>query len=98
MRLLDTPFKKVIALCNFSADDPVKRSETRGEPDRSFFRQERGSHVDTRRNQIAEQNLALAAPAAEHIALRLALNDTLPVPHPVYDRYHAALPEDLRLP
>lgn len=54
--------------------------------------------MDTRRNQIAEQNLALAAPAAEHIALRLALNDTLPVPHPVYDRYHAALPEDLRLP
>lgn len=54
--------------------------------------------MNTRRNQIAAQNLALAAPAAEHNALPLALNDTLPVPHPVRYRCYAALPEDRRLP
>jgi hypothetical protein len=54
--------------------------------------------MNTRRNPIADQNLALAAPTAERLVLRLALNNAMPALYPVRYRHHAALPEDRRLP
>jgi hypothetical protein len=54
--------------------------------------------MQTYSNRIAEQNLALTAPTAEPNALLLALNDPLPVLHPVSYHYFAALPKGRRLP